>query len=171
MTLFHERSGAEIVKSEGYAIPTTVDERTATFDESGDMIGILNLGNATLLESKIWTNDSYRTTARRVVAKWHQGSATYTATAGAGPLAVGARVTINADNSTAAAARLALTDVTGGETTSAGAPDTYQLSGDNPVIDITVDTPITRIDAIGIPKAGADPTTIMASYLEIQVTG
>ena len=146
-----------------------IDSRVATFDAAADMP--TDAGNVTLVTADLWTNTTFTSTARRIVAKWHEGSTTYTATAGAGPIAVGARITINADDAATAATRLAIVNQTGGNTTTSGKVDTFILTKANPVIDITTSAAITRIDAIGLPKAGAAPTTIMPSYLEIQVLG
>lgn len=146
-----------------------IDPRVATFDDAADMP--TDIANTTLVAADLVKLTTFTTTARRIIAKWHQGATTYTATAGAGPIAVGARLTINADDDAAAASRLALADLTGGGTSTSGNTDTFHLSATNPVVDITTSVAITRIDAIGLPKAGAAPTTIMPSYLEIQVLG
>ena len=155
-------AGSVIIGSDALA----VDTRIATYNAAADCAGNL----AAVVTADLWKVTTFTTTARRIVAEWHEGSTTYAGTAGAGPIAVGAMLTINADDDAAAATRLTTADVTGNSTSSSGKADKFVLSRDNPVIDITTDAAITRIDAIGI-AAGVTPTSIIASRLVIKVLG
>jgi hypothetical protein len=90
--------------------------------------------------------------------------------ANAGPIAIGARVTINAPDTITAENRLTYTDLTGGGTSTAGVPDTLMVSPSNPFVELLLGEQILRIDAIGI-SAGFTPTNIVACFLEVRAIG
>lgn len=149
-------------------IPEPVDVRIARFDAAADMpADITNLANVAADRVKF---DTFASTARRIQLLWHEGTNSANATALAGPIATGARVSINAGDDAVANTRLQFVDLTGGGTSSTGKLDVIQLSRANPFVELILSGEILRIDAIGIP-IGVTPTNIIPSFLEVRVIG
>lgn len=149
-------------------LPQATDTRMARFDAAADMpADITSNANVT---ADLVTMNGFSATARRVQFLWHGGPVTFTAVANAGPIAAGARVTVNAGDATTAAARLTYTDLTGAGTSTSGKADTFFLSAQNPFLELVIDEAISDIYAIGV-YAGVTPTNIVASFLEVRAIG
>ena len=168
MGLIHAPTGSEIVRAEVFSTPLAIDSRIATFDAAADMPADITVaGNVTNDRIKF---TGFTTTSRKLLIQWHAPDATYQGTAGAGPVAMGALLTVNALDDSTADARLTQTDLTGNGTSSSGVADLFMVSATNPSIELTTSATIDRVDAIGVPNKAA-PTTILPSYLTITALG
>ena len=165
MGLWHELTGAEIVKAELYSTPDVTDTRLGLFSDYAQMPA--DPSNVADVEATMWVNIGFSPTARRLVITWNGGPGL----AGDAAVAVGARVTVNAATPAEAAARLALTGGTGGVTTSSGQPTTHILSPDNPRISIDFNNPILNVYTMGIPLASGSPSVSNAVMLQVTAIG
>jgi len=116
--------------------------------------------------------NTFTSTARKIQLIWHglsgiasDGTNTHS------PAALGAFVTINAGDDATAATRLTYTDLTGAGTSTSGKSDVIMVSPANPNVEMTLDTAILRIDAVGIPVAGVGTPTFEACFLEVRILG
>lgn len=150
------------------AKPAALDARLARFDAAADMPA--DITSAANVAADLVTMTDFSATARRVQLIWHGGPVTFSAVANAGPIALGARVTLNAGDTTAAVNRLTVTDLTGAGTSTGGQSDVLMLSAANPFVEITLDGALTDIYAVGV-YAGFTPTNIVPSFLEVRVIG
>jgi hypothetical protein len=106
--------------------------------------------------------------ARRVQLVW-LAAQTWNATAGAGQVAIGAHVAVNALDAVAANSMLTYTDLTGGGSSSSEAEGGRIMVGAaNPIQEFSLSEDLTRLDIVGIP-AGFTPTNIVPAYLEVRV--
>ena len=172
MSLGHvlDASGATVPFRYDYEWPLAVESRRARFDAAADMpADITATANVT---SKIITFSGFSATASKVRVRFHLGTNSWNAVAGAGPICMGALVTINAPDLSTAITRLTYTDLTGGGTSSSGVVDTFMVSPDAAELLITFPsgTYLTNVYAIGIP-IGVTPTNIVPSFLSISSFG
>ena len=165
MGLWHELTGAEVVKAESYNAPQATDTRLGIFADYAQMPD--DPTDVVEVEALMWINDNFSPSARRLLFTWDGGPNV----SGDPAAAVGARVTVNAASPAEAAERLALTGGTGGMTTSSGTASTYMLSPNNPAIAVDFDNPIITVYAIGLPLAGRSPSVSNAGMLQVTAVG
>lgn len=142
-----------------------VDSRLARFDAAADMpADITSLANVT---ADMILFNAFSAGTRRLQMLWHGAPISWNAAAGAGPIAIGSRITVNAGDAITAAARLTYTDLTGAGTSIAGVADTFNIGPDNPFLEVVLDSDLLDVYAIGIPL-GFTPTNIVSSFLELR---
>lgn len=152
-----------------------VDSRILRFNEVGDMpADITSAANVAADRVKL---DGFAAGARRVQVLWHgagiAGPDTQATQAFFGEVALGALVTINADDDATANGRLTYADLTGGGTSSAGVANRFMVSKNVAVLDLVLDEAIDRIDIVGVPN-GLTTTnldTLLPCFLEVRVIG
>lgn len=148
--------------------PAAVDVRRARFNAVADMPADVT-SNANVAGDLVKFN-TFSPDCRRVQLIWHGGVSSFNGSTGAGPIAAGALVTINAADDSNAADRLTYTDLTGAGTSSLGVEDVFHVSPTFPFVEIQLSGALQRIDAIGIP-IGVTPTNIIDTYLEVRALG
>ena len=153
----------------------SVDHRLVRFDAPADMPA--SVTSSTDVTADLVQLDTFSSAARIIQLLWHgagiTGADTQATQAFFGEVAFGALVTVNATDDATAAARLTYTNITGGDTVSAGKTDVFMVSKSNPVVELTTDAAITDIYAIGVPN-GLTTThldTILPCFLEVRVIG
>jgi len=151
-------SGAAHVTTAGS--PGALETRIFTFDATTEVDAAADVIRL----------DTIPSTARKFQFIWHGVPNAWNAVAGAGPIASGAYIALNADDDATADARLAVADVTGGATSSSGIVDTIMVSSDNPFSEVIFGAAIDRLDVIGIP-IGQTPTNIVPVRLEVRMIG
>lgn len=166
-------NGAALVTT---VLPAAVDMRLARFNAAADLPA--DITNNSNVSGDLITFTGFTTTARGIELIWHAwgqaGGDTQATQQFFGEVALGALVTINADDDTDAATKLTYTDVSGNSDSSSGVADTFMVSRTAPYLFIPVDTEITRIDAIGI-ATGLNGSThldyVIPCFLEVRVIG
>lgn len=156
-------------------LPGAIDQRLMRFDAVVDMpVDITSAANVAADRIEL---DTFASTARQIQAIWHGSGLTGMDTQATaqffGEVALGALISVNAADDTAANARLTYTDLTGAGASSAGKADTFMVSGRSPIFELMLDEVITRIDVIGIPN-GLSTThldVILPCFLELRIIG
>lgn len=147
-----------------------VDTRVARFNAAADMP--LDITSNADVTADMITITGISATARKVQFLWHSDN-TFAATAGAGPIAIGARITLlSSPSAVAAAGTLTYAPLTGGGASAAGTADLIELSPDNPIAEVTLPSDFSggAIYLVGIP-AGVTPTNIVPAFCEVRILG
>lgn len=156
-------------------LPGAIDHRLMRFDAVADMPA--DITSAANVSGDRIELDGFASTARRIQAIWHgcglTGQDTQGTAAFFGEIALGALISINAADDSAANSRLTYADLTGAGTSSSGKSDTFMVSGRSPILEITMDEVISRIDVIGVPNglSGTNLDVILPCFLELRVIG
>lgn len=166
-------NGAALVTT---VLPSAIDMRLARFNAAADLPA--DITNSSNVSGDLITFTGFAATARALEFVWHAwgqaGADTQATQQFFGEVALGAIVTINADDDTDAATRLTYSDVTGASDSASGVADTFVISRTAPYLYLPVDTQITRIDAIGI-ATGLNGSThldyVVPCFLEVRVIG
>lgn len=147
--------------------PGATDVRIARFNATADCCDIVNSGAVAAARINL---TGFSSTARRVIFRWHVSPRTFNGVAEAGHVAVACFISINATSDANANARLAYTDLGGGGTSTSGDTDLFVVSQSNPVVEVALNGPLTRIDVAAVVTPQI-PTNIVPNFLEMQIVG
>lgn len=173
LTYFASAAGwTELLMAVVGGYPKSADHRLMRFDAVADMpADITSAANVAADRIEL---DTFSGAVRRLQLIWHGAGITGPDTQGTqaffGEIALGALISINAQDDTEANSRLTFTDLTGGGTSSAGKTDVFMVSKSSPILDIYLDAALTRVDVIGIPN-GLSTThldLILPCFLELR---